>query len=147
MTPRNFLIPGCAALLAALVGCSSPEPEAPAPAQPGETNVTLGGKDVGPTSDVSCATEGGRTIITIEGGQTTTVNLTDEKPPVVKSVSIGEAGSGGPSLLYAEGVSATPASATRDGNRYTVSGTGMGTDAANPMVPVETPFEIVVTCP
>ena len=72
--------------------------------------------------------------------------LTDEDTPTVKSVSIGEAGSGGPSLLFLEGVSAAP-QAARDGKKVTVNGTGLGTDAANPDNPVEMPFEISVTCP
>lgn len=147
VNPRHFLVSSCAALLATLIGCSSPDSDAPAPAPSDQARVTLAGKDVGAAKDVSCATEGGRTIITIEGEHTTTVDLTDEKSPVIKSVSIGEAGSGGPSLLYAEGISDTPPTVTRDGNRYSITGTGMGTDAANPMAPVETPFEIAVTCP
>ena len=39
------------------------------------------------------------------------------------------------------------AKATKDGNKYTISGTATGVDMANPMQPVTKPFEIEVTCP
>jgi lipoprotein LpqH len=156
-------------LLAGLVGCSpqgsdtSTPSRAPGPATssaettpasppvtaapPDQARVAFGGNDGGTVTAIGCATDGGLTMITIEAGQHTTVVLTDEDAPVVKSVSVGEVGSDRPSLAYVEGVSAAPAEATRDGGTYTITGTGMGTDAANPTAPVEMPFEISVTCP
>ena len=39
------------------------------------------------------------------------------------------------------------ATATKDGSSYTIKGTATGIDTANPMQPVNKPFEIDVTCP
>jgi lipoprotein LpqH len=39
------------------------------------------------------------------------------------------------------------ATATKDGSKYKISGTATGVDMANPMQPVNKPFEIDVTCP
>ena len=44
-------------------------------------------------------------------------------------------------------VAAGEAKATKDGNTYKISGTATGIDMANPMQPVNKPFEIDVTCP
>jgi lipoprotein LpqH len=126
--------------------------DVPAPGTPAQTSaapdaahVKFGSTDVGPVTTVGCQTDGGVTTITVDAAQKTTVVLTDEDTPAVKSVSIGEAGSG-PSLMFLEGVTAPP-QASREDKKFTVSGSGMGTDAANPDVPVEMPFEIAVSCP
>ena len=118
--------------------------ETPAPADTGV--VKFGSNDAGPVTAVRCQTDGGVTTISIEAAQNTTVVLTDEDTPAVKSVSIGEAGSEGPSLVFLEGVSAAP-QASREGKKFTVSDSGMGADAANAANPVEMPFEIAVSCP
>jgi lipoprotein LpqH len=158
-----------AALLSGIVGCSSSsEPETPASSKPSasagasetgpteppvtaaapdQAKVTFGDNDAGPVTGIGCVTENGRTTISVEGSQATTVVLTDEQTPTVNTVGIGEVGSDSPALLYQEGTSASPATATRDGQKYTVTGTGLGTTAADPMSPVDTPFEIAVTCP
>ena len=39
------------------------------------------------------------------------------------------------------------AKAEKDGSTYKISGTATGVDMANPMQPVNKPFEIEVTCP
>jgi hypothetical protein len=39
------------------------------------------------------------------------------------------------------------ATATKDGNTYTIKGTATGVDMASPMQPMTKPFEIAVTCP
>ncbi|BBZ02301.1 hypothetical protein MCHIJ_17380 [Mycolicibacterium chitae] len=118
-------------------------------AAPEGDHVTFGASDVGEISSVTCQTDAGVTTITIAATPDTTVVLTDEETPAVKSVSIGEAGSDGPSLVFLEGVSDAPET-TRDGNRYTVVGSGMGTessDESDPAQPVEMPFDIAVSCP
>lgn len=166
---KHLAIAGACGALAVsmIVGCSSQNAKttgtttttgvpaagsSPAAAAPetsvaaGTAHVTFGGNDAGPVTAVGCQTDSGVTTITLEASPKTTVVLTDENAPTVKSVSIGQAGSEGPSLVFLEGISATP-QVTRDGNRFTVTGTGMGTDATNTDNPVEMPFEISVTCP
>jgi lipoprotein LpqH len=113
-------------------------------AEPGR--VTFGSNDAGPVTGVVCQTEGGVTTITVEATPRTTVVLTDEAVPVVKSVSIGEAGSDAASLVYIEGVSAAP-QAVREGPKFTVTGNGTGTTVDDPANPVDMPFEIAVSCP
>jgi lipoprotein LpqH len=159
---------GCAVAFAVLTGCSSQEskpetgtgtpgqsapaqasaaPAPPTPVGPDAGHVTLGGEDVGPVTAVGCDTQQGLTTITVAAGKPATVVVTDEAAPTVKSVSIGEVGPNGPTLAYLEGVAASPAQANRDGGKYTVSGTGLGTDPADPSRPTQIPFEIAVTCP
>lgn len=135
---------GCAVLLAAVVGCSSQESDAPASDQ---GKVSFGENDAGPITSVGCETKDGFTTIEVEGKLHTTVILTDGEAPEVQSVSIGEVGSDGPSLTYLDGLSNAPVVAARDAKSYTVTGKGMGMDAANPGTPVDMPFDIAVTCP
>ncbi|CAJ1494898.1 lipoprotein LpqH [[Mycobacterium] burgundiense] len=167
----SVLAGGCTVALVLLAGCSSQDADTPddtasttatsatvedAPAESGNApagaaadHIKFGSSDVGEISSVTCQSEGGVTTITVEADQDATVVLTDEETPAVKSVSIGEAGSDGPSLVFLQGVSPTP-EAKRDGNRVTVTGSGMGTDSAetsDPGTPVEMPFEVAVSCP
>lgn len=139
-----------AALLTGIVGCSagcSSGQVQTGPDQPVQGRVSFGANDAGPLTSVQCRTQDGRITITIEGRLHTTVVLTDSQAPTVKSVSIGQAGTGEPALAYVDGASTAPVLAARDANNYAVTGSGLGTDAANPMTPVETPFDIAVTCP
>ncbi|MGA5462773.1 lipoprotein LpqH [Mycobacterium sp. NPDC050041] len=138
MNTRLALIACCAALVAGLAGCSSQDPT-------GQGTVVMGGNDVGAVTGVQCTVDGARATITLDGEKKTTVVVDGG---VVESVNIGEVGSGGAALAYLQGVAATPAEVTRDdGTGYTVRGTGMGTDPANPDVPVDMPFEVTATCP
>jgi lipoprotein LpqH len=50
-------------------------------------------------------------------------------------------------LGYTPGTGQGNATATKDGSKYKISGTATGVDMANPMQPVNKPFEIDVTCP
>lgn len=109
--------------------------------------MTFGENDAGPVTAVGCETKDGFVTITIEGSLHTTVILTDGESPAVESVSIGEVGTDNPSLAYIEGLSSSPVVASRDAKSYTITGTGAGTDAANPGMPVDMPFDIAVTCP
>ena len=126
---------------------SAPETAASPAAQPGTGRVSLNNAELSAVTGVSCQTDAGVTTITVDSTPKTTVVLSDEVTPAVKSVSIGELGAEGPSLAYVEGVSGAAAQATRDGNTYTVSGTGTGAEASDPTKPVDLPFEIAVTCP
>jgi ipoprotein LpqH len=132
---------------AAAPGTSAPETTAAPAARPGTGRVSLNNADLSAVTGVSCQTDAGVTTITVDSTPKTTVVLTDEAGPAVKSVSIGELGGDGPSVAYVEGVTGAPAQATHDGNTYTVSGTGTGAEASDPTKPVDLPFEIAATCP
>ncbi|MGV9798465.1 lipoprotein LpqH [Mycobacterium sp. NPDC003449] len=147
---NHRLFAPCVALLAGIVGCSSGCSSAQGhtpPDQPPQGRVNFGTNDAGPVTSIGCRAEDGRITITIEGRLPTTVVLTDSEAPAVKSVSIGRAGTGEPALAYIDGTSTAPVLASRDGKNYTVTGSGLGTDAANPLTPVQMPFDVAVTCP
>ena len=107
--------------------------------------VTIDGKDQNVGGTVACNTVAGNVDIAV-GGASTGIGavLTDAKPPTVKSVGLGNVN--GVTLGYSPGGQGN-ASATKDGNKYKISGTATGVDMANPMQPVNKPFEIDVTCP
>ena len=116
-------------------------------ATPGGTNaskVTIDGKDQNVQGTTVCTSAGGTINIAI-GGAATGIGavLTDGNPPTVKSVALGNVN--GVSLGYASGGQGN-ASATKDGNKYTIKGTATGVDMANPMQPVSKPFEIDANC-
>ena len=89
---------------------------------------------------------GGNTNIAI-GDATTGVGivLTSGDNPTVQSVSLGNIN--GVTLGYQSGAGKGEATANKDGNTYTISGTSTGLDIADPTKPVNKPFEIVVSCP
>lgn len=67
--------------------------------------------------------------------------------PEVQAVGMGSTETG-EALAYAPGVPGNEATATRDGDTYTVSGTLIAADMNDPMVgPQEKSFELKVTCP
>lgn len=109
------------------------------------TKVTIDGKDQNVTGSVVCTTAAGNVNIAI-GGQATGIAavLTDGNPPEVKSVGLGNVN--GVTLGYTSGTGQGNASATKNGNTYKITGTATGVDMANPMSPVNKPFEIDVTC-
>ena len=65
--------------------------------------------------------------------------------PTVQSVGLGNVN--GVTLGYTSGAGQGEAKAEKDGKTYKISGTATGVDMANPMQPVNKPFEIEVTCP
>ncbi|GJO02468.1 hypothetical protein NJB1808e29_25750 [Mycobacterium marinum] len=98
------------------------------------------------TGSVVCTTAAGNVNIAIGGAATgIAAVLTDANPPEVKSVGLGNVD--GVTLGYTSGTGQGNASATKDGSSYKISGTATGVDMANPMSPVNKPFEINVTCP
>ncbi|MGB8387330.1 lipoprotein LpqH [Mycobacterium sp.] len=109
------------------------------------TKVIIDGKDQNVTGTVVCTTAGGNVNIAIGGAATgIAAVLTDANPPQVKSVGLGNVN--GVTLGYTSGTGQGNASATKDGNSYKINGTATGVDMANPMQPVNKPFEIDVTC-
>ena len=127
---------------------TSPAPPGPAlPEKPGSAHVALNNVNLSPAAKVGCRTDAGVTTITVDTTPKTTVVLSDESAPNVKSVRIGELGAEGPSLAYVPGMSGATAHAVREGNSFTVSGTGTGAGPSEPDKPVTMPFEIAATCP
>ncbi|OBI86432.1 lipoprotein LpqH [Mycobacterium asiaticum] len=147
-------VAGAAILVAGLSGCSSDKPKsgggsASATSSGGGsasgTKVLIDGQDQHVTGSVVCTTAAGNVNIAI-GGQEAGIAavLTDANPPEVKSVGLGSVN--GVVLGYTAGTGQGKAEATKNGNVYKITGTATGIDAANPMSPVNKPFEIDVTC-
>ena len=143
-------VAGAAILAAGISGCSSNKGTTASgggvtASTNGSTTVIIDGKNQNVTGSVVCTTAGGNTTIAI-GGAATGIGavLTDANPPGVKSVGLGNVN--GVTLTYAQGSGQGNASATKNGNSYKITGTATGVDMANPMQPVNKPFEIDVTC-
>jgi lipoprotein LpqH len=108
------------------------------------SKVTIDGKDQNVQGTTVCTKAAGNVTIAVGGNSTgISVVLTDANPPDVKAVQLGNVN--GVTLQYAQGGQGN-ASATKDGNTYKVTGSATGVDMANPMQPVNKPFEIDVNC-
>jgi ipoprotein LpqH len=161
---RGFLVAlgGAAIVVAGLSGCSSgetkSESESPATsaeatadggsatAGAGETKVTIDGQDQDVAGTVVCSAMGGNMNIAIGDAATgIAAVISSGDSPTVQSVGLGNVN--GVMLGYQSGVGQGEAMAEKDGNSYKISGTATGVDMANPMQPVNKPFEIEVTCP
>ena len=151
-------VAGAAILAAGVSGCSSNKSSTGSGGSPSggvsvatggggaSPKVTIDGKDQNVSGSVVCTNGGGSVNIAI-GGPATGIAavLSDANPPQVKSVGLGNVN--GVTLAYAPGTGQGNASATKNGNSYKISGTATGVDMANPMQPVNKPFEIEVSCP
>lgn len=143
---------GAAIVIAGLSGCSSDkksetsgETSSAASAQ-GKSTVTIDGKDQAVQGTVVCSTMGGNVNIAI-GDATTGIGavVSSGDSPTVHSVGLGNVN--GVTLGFQENAGQGEAKAEKDGNTYKISGTATGMDMANPMQPVNKPFEIEVSCP
>ena len=137
---------GAALVIASLSGCSSDDKKSEttgetssAAAAEGKSTVTIDGADQSVEGTVVCSDMGGNT----NPGIGVVVSTGDE--PTVQSVGLGNVN--GVTLGYQSGVGQGEAKAEKDGSTYKISGTATGVDMANPMQPVNKPFEIEVTCP
>jgi lipoprotein LpqH len=150
-------VAAAAILAAGLSGCSSNKSSTGSSGSPSAastsaggggaagTKVTIDGKDQQVSGSVVCTTAGGNVNIAIGGAATgIAAVLTDGNPPEVKSVGLGNVN--GVTLAYTSGTGQGNASATKSGSTYKITGTATGVDMANPMQPVNKPFEIDVTC-
>jgi ipoprotein LpqH len=159
---RGFLVAvgGAAIVIAGLSGCGSDEPKSEGPATTAEattgagtaesasggTKVTIDGQDQNVQGTVVCTAMGGNMNIAIGDAATGIAAMVSEgDSPTVTSVGLGNVN--GVSLGYQSGTGQGEATAAKDGNTYKISGTATGIDMANPMQPVNKPFEIEVTCP
>jgi lipoprotein LpqH len=88
---------------------------------------------------------GGNMNIAIGDAATGIAAVVSEDASKVTSVGLGNVN--GVTLAYAAAAGQGEAKATKDGNTWTISGTATGVDMANPMQPVNKPFELVVVCP
>ncbi|KUI46901.1 hypothetical protein AU198_06050 [Mycobacterium sp. GA-1199] len=152
---RGFLVAvgGAAILIASLSGCSSDDKKSEtsgetstAASAEGKTTVTIDGQDQAVQGTVVCSDMGGNTNIAI-GDATTGIGavVSSGDEPTVQSVGLGNVN--GVTLGYQSGAGQGEAKAEKDGKTYKISGTATGVDMANPLQPVNKPFEIEVTCP
>lgn len=150
---RGFLVAvgGAAIVIAGLSGCSSDkksettgETSSAASAQ-GKTTVSIDGKDQSVQGTVVCSSMGGNMNIAIGDATTGIGAVLSEDGATVKSVGLGNVN--GVTLGYQSGVGQGEAKVEKDDKTYKITGTATGVDMANPMQPVNKPFEIEVTCP
>ena len=160
---RGFVVAvgGAAIVIVALSGCSkgnnssSPSSSASsaagtasasATAAPsGGTKVTIDGKDQSVSGTVVCTAMNGNMNIAIGDATTGIAAVLGSDGSTVQSVGLGNVN--GATLGYQSGAGQGSAKAEKNGNSYKISGTATGIDMANPMQPVNKPFEIDVTCP
>jgi ipoprotein LpqH len=152
---RGFVVAvgGMAIVIAGLSGCGSDEKKAEtsgetssAAAAEGKTTVTIDGQDQQVQGTVVCSSMGGNMNIAIGDAATGIAAVVSEgDSPTVQSVGLGNVN--GVTLGYTSGTGQGDAKAEKDGNNYTITGTATGVDMANPMQPVNKPFEIAVACP
>jgi lipoprotein LpqH len=157
-------IGGAAIVIASLSGCSSDKKSessssskesssasgsasASATAAPsgGGTKVSIDGQDQNVSGTVVCSSMGGNMNIAIGDAATGIAAVLSSDGATVQSVGLGNVN--GVTLGYQSGTGQGDAKATKDGNSYKISGTATGIDMANPMQPVNKPFEIDVACP
>lgn len=110
----------------------------------GGTQVTIDGADQAVDGTVVCSAMGGNMNIAIGDAATGIAAVVSEDGSTVTSVGLGNVN--GVTLGFTQGAGGE-ATASKDGDTYTISGTATGVDMADPMNPVNKPFEIVVTCP
>lgn len=148
----TVVVGGAAIVIAGLSGCSSGDKSetsgetSSAAAAEGKSTVTIDGQDQEVAGTIACSDMGGNTSIVI--GNTSTgigVVVSAGDKPTVQSVALGNVN--GVTLGYQSGVGEGDAKVEKDGSTYKVSGTATGIDMANPMQPVNKPFEIEVSCP
>lgn len=111
----------------------------------GSATVTIDGQPREVQGQVVCTTAMGNLSIAV-GEQATGVAVV-MAPDASRVTSVGLGNVDGVTLGYQEGAPGGSATASKEGQAYTISGTATGVDMANPMQPVTKPFEIAVTCP
>jgi lipoprotein LpqH len=162
---RGFVVAvgGAAIVIVGLSGCSSDVKKSESPATTAEattgagtasataapsgggTKVTIDGQDQNVSGTVVCTAMGGNMNIAIGGAATGIAAVVSEDGSNVQSVGLGNVN--GVTLGYTAGTGQGEATATVDGKTWKIDGTAIGIDMANPMQPVNKPFEIEVACP
>lgn len=111
----------------------------------GTATVTIDGQPKDVQGQVACTTAVGNLSIAV-GEQATGIAVV-MTPDASKVTSVGLGNVDGVVMGYQDGAPGGQASATKDGQTYTISGTATGVDMANPTQPLTKPFEIKVSCP
>ncbi|MGZ8746476.1 MAG: lipoprotein LpqH [Mycobacterium sp.] len=152
---RGFVVAvgGMAILIAGLSGCSSEDKKSETTGETssvasaeGKSTVTIDGEDRAVQGTIVCSSMGGNTNIAIGDAATGIAAVVSEgDSPTVQSVGLGNVN--GVTLGYQSGSGQGEAKAEKDGKTYTITGTATGVDMANPLQPVNKPFEIEVSCP
>lgn len=163
---RGFVVAvgGAAIVIAGLSGCSSNNKSSSSSSSPASssaagtasasasagpsgsgTKVTIDGKDQNVSGTVVCSSMGGNMNIAIGEAATGIAAVVSGDGSTVQSVGLGNVN--GVTLGYQSGTGQGEAKVTKDDKSYKISGTATGIDMANPMQPVNKPFEIDVTCP
>ncbi|KMO70035.1 lipoprotein LpqH [Mycolicibacterium chlorophenolicum] len=143
---------GAAIIIAGLSGCSSEKKSetsgetSSAAAAQGKTTVTIDGKDQEIQGNVVCSDMGGNTNIAI-GNASTGIGAVVSSGDSPSVVSVGLGNVNGVTLGYQSGAGQGEAKVEKNDKTYKISGTATGVDMANPMQPVNKPFEIEVSCP
>ncbi len=109
----------------------------------GPAKVTIDGQARPIEGAVVCSTHDGKFSVAIGDVITGVIVGLEPDASAVHAVGLGD--QGGVVLSFTEGVPGNTATATKDGNTYTVTGTATGMDAAGQQV--SKPFEVVATCP
>lgn len=109
----------------------------------GPAKVTVDGQPRPVDGAVVCSTNDGKFSIAI--GEVITGVIVGLEPDASKVRSVGLGDVNGVVLSFTDGVPGNTATATKNGNTYTVTGTASGADAAGQQV--SKPFEVVATCP
>lgn len=142
---------GAAIVIAGLAGCGSDKSDtsgetSQAAAAEGKSTVTIDGADQEVKGTIVCSDMGGNTNIAI-GDATMGIGavITTGDEPTLVSVGLGNVN--GVTLGYQSGVGSNDGKVEKDDKTYKISGTATGVDMANPMQPVNKPFEIEVSCP
>lgn len=151
---------GAALVIAGLSGCSSEENSSTsgetstaaaaegttAVTAEGTTTVRIDGQEQQVQGAVVCSSMEGNTHIAV-GDATTGIGavVSSGDNPTVHSVGLGNVN--GVTLGYTSGTGQGEANVEKAGNTYTITGTATGINMANPLQPVDKPFEIEVTCP
>lgn len=110
----------------------------------GPAQLTVDGQPANVAGAVVCSTTDGTFSIAVGDLGTGYIVGLEPDGSVVHNVGL-PIMDNGLVLAYTEGVPGNEATATKDGNTYTITGTVTGTDNANTQV--SKPFEIVATCP
>lgn len=151
---RHFIVAvgGAALVIAGLSGCGGSDKSettgetSSAAAAEGKSTVTIDGTDQEVTGTVVCSDMGGNTNIAI-GDATTGIGAVVSTGDEPSLVSVGLGNVNGVTLGYQSGTGSNDGKVEKDDKTYKISGTATGVDMANPMQPVNKPFEIEVTCP
>lgn len=107
------------------------------------TTVTIDGQAKQVDGPVACATTDGKFSIAI--GDVITGVIVGLEPDASKVRGVGLGDVNGVVLNFTDGVPGDSATATKDGNTYTIKGNASGSDSTGKQV--SKPFEIVATCP